>query len=626
VRVTTAQPTADPTAELPEPAPGAGQAAQPARWRPTLRLPWGPTSLANRLANWRAWLPDLAVCLGFVALAFWLAGGLFPDPATRALRNNASDQALEEWFLAVATRLFTGDLRLVTHLLNSPDGVNLMSNASSLLLGVLLAPITVLFGAPVSFAVATVGNVAGTAIAWYLLLARTLRYRRLAAILGGAFAGFAPGMMSQLNSHLHMSSAWLVPGIVWCLLRLADPAIATMERRQRRRRVVGTAALFAVLIVVQVFLGEEVLFLSALTLLLFCVAYAAQAPRAAWRVLPVFATGIGLAAAMSAVVLAYPLWIQFAGPQSVPNGTFSPNFYMADLASFVAISPMSLAGDPENVRLASGPTELNTFLGVPLLVVVAFLTLWLWRRPAAVAATVAACAMGALALGPEIVVNGERTGISGPYKLLHALPVIDGALPTRFALAMIPLIAVVIAMALDRAMREPSRLRLLVPLALVVALVPIAPRQLPTEERRAVPRFITEGYWRTCVKPGGVLVPVPPPEPDEPDTMRWAAAANAEFSLPEGFFIGPYGSKGNASLGVYPRQLSHYLRHTSRTGGRPFVDDELRAVIHNDLAYWKAECVVLAHGTFYDQLRISLDEMLGPGEDVADVRIWRLAG
>ena len=80
----------------------------------------------------------------------------------------------------------------VTDRLNAPDGVNLMANTTLIVLGVLLAPVTLLFGAPVTFALLVALNLAGTALAWYLLFARTLGARRLAAAVGAAFCGFAP--------------------------------------------------------------------------------------------------------------------------------------------------------------------------------------------------------------------------------------------------------------------------------------------------------------------------------------------------------------------------------------------------------------------------------------------------
>ena len=50
--------------------------------------------------------------------------------------------------------------------------------------------------------------------------------------------------------------------------------------------------------------------------------------------LPGFATGLLVAVGLAGLALAYPLWFQFAGPQSVPNGMFSPYYFSADLASF----------------------------------------------------------------------------------------------------------------------------------------------------------------------------------------------------------------------------------------------------------------------------------------------------
>src|SRR4029079_644505 len=116
--------------------------------------------------------------------------------------------------------VWKGDFSLVTDRLNAPDGVNLMSNASHILHGVLMAPVTVLFGPGVSFAVLVALNLAATATGWYLLFARELRLHRGAAMVGGIFTGFAPGMIAQSNSHLHMPAQWLVPPIVWFVLRL----------------------------------------------------------------------------------------------------------------------------------------------------------------------------------------------------------------------------------------------------------------------------------------------------------------------------------------------------------------------------------------------------------------------
>ena len=576
-----------------------------------------PARLAGALR--RPYVTDAGVIMLFVLAAAWLAQGLWPDPALRALSHNPEDQVLIEWFLAADTRVLLLDHGLISDRLNAPEGVNMLVNATSLTLGVLLAPITLTLGAPASFAVLTVGNLAATAAGWYLLLARTFGLHRAAAAVGGAFCGFAPAMISHSNSHWHMTAQWLVPAIVWSLVRLVRAAEAA-----DRRRVVTSGLWLAGLVVVQVFLGEEVLYLAALALLLFTVVYVMLRPQWAGQVMPGFLAGMAVAVVTAGALLAYPLWVQFSGLGSIPNGPFPPYYYSADLLSWGAFSPLSIAGSGDAARLATSAAEYNTFLGWPLLLVAASCMVWLRGSPVVVAAAVTAGVMGVLALGPELVVNQERPGVSLPYRLLVDVPVIDGALPQRYAMVVVPLVGVVLALALDRARRLPGRIRFAPPVAVGMALLPLVPTPLPTEQRSPVPAFVADGHWQECVEPGEVLVPVPPPTPSAPEPMRWAAAADAGFALPEGFFIGPYGREGRASVGTYKRPTSQLLAEVAETGQVPAVTDEHRTQARRDLEFWGAQCVVLGPGQEHETpLRTVLVALLGPGERVADAWIWR---
>jgi hypothetical protein len=559
----------------------------------------------------------VAICAVIAGYAAWLTSGLWPDPAHRVLALNPNDQTLAEWLLAHGTRLYSGDFHLVTPLLNAPDGVNLLCNASLILLGVLLAPVTLAFGAPVSFAVIMGVNLAATGIGWYLLFARTLRLRRAAAAVGAAFTAFAPGIVAQANAHVHMTAQWLVPPMVWCVLRLAQG--------RHLGRVVRVGALLGVLIVLHVFLGEEVLFLTAITLGLFCVLYAGFNPSSARRALPGVAAGVAIAAVIAVAATAHLLWLQFSGPQSVPNGPFSPDFFSADLAGLFAISPLSLAGSSHSASLVTSSADYTSFFGWPLVLVVLGVTLWLWRRPAVVASSLTAMAMCALALGPEITINQHRTGHSGPYQLVADLPLLDNALPTRFALAAIPPIAFILATAIDAALADGRFLRFVVPVAVVAALIPLVPGPLPVQARPAAPKFFSEGYWRGCVQRNGVLVPVPLPSAANPDTMRWAAAANDEFAVPQGWFIGPYAADGRASIGIFPRPTAQLLDLAQRTNTAPVITAKDRDAAASDADYWGASCFVVAD----DQarapvLKSTLDQLFGRGEHVVDVWTWRV--
>jgi len=572
--------------------------------------------------------PDVGVCLLFLAAAFWLTHGLWPDPATRTLALNVDDQILYEWFIAYDTRVFFGDFQLVTDRLNSPDGVNLLANTSIIALGVLLAPVTLAFGAPVTFALIVAGNLGVTAIAWYLLFTRTLGAHRAAGAVGAALCGFAPAMVSQSNAHLHMTAQWLVPAMVWCVVKMARAADPDHpDYHAGLRRLLGPAVLLAGLVTLQVFIGEEVLFLTTLTMLLVVVGYALVNPVRAARMAPRFLAAAVLATALGTTALLYPLTVQFAGRQRVPNGPFSPAYFSADLASFPAFSPLSLAGSAESASLSTGAAEYNTFLGWPLLLVAGLCVLWLWRNPLTWAILLASVVMGWLALGPQLVVDGERTTHQGPYTMLEGLPVIDGALPMRFAIALVPLIATLLVLALDRAVRTPvsDAMRLVVVAAVAFALVPIAPKPLPATDRAPVPDFISQGHWKDCVSPGGVLVPVPLPTPPEPDPMRWAVATTIGFGLPEGFFIGPYAAGRRASVGTFSQPTSHLLKEVARTGQVPPIGDGERAQARRDVAFWHASCVALAPGApREEQLRTALEGLFGPGRKLADTWTWKV--
>ncbi|MFI5843435.1 hypothetical protein ACIA8K_27375 [Catenuloplanes sp. NPDC051500] len=563
---------------------------------------------------------DLGFCAFYLFLAGWLTAGLWPDPAARVLALNPADQTLYEWFLAYDTRIATGDVTLITDRLNVPDGVNLLANTSVILLGVLLTPVTLAFGVPVTFALLVALNLAGTAIAWHVLFRRVLDASPLAAGLGGLFAGFAPGMVSQSVSHLHMTAQWLVPVMVWLVVRLYRAA-----GERHRRRVITSALGLAAAVVAQVFIGEEVLFLTACTLALLTAGYAVLLPGEARRVGGPFLAGMSITAVVAGALLAYPLWVQFSGSHGVSGVLFAPGFFVTDLASFAAFSPLTVGGGPEAADLTTGPSEYNTFFGWPVLLLFAGFAVWLRRDRAVLAAAFAGLAMAALSLGPSLVLNRENLDIPGPFALLEDVPVVDAALPMRFALPLIPVIAVVIVRGVRHGLTLAGPARYVAPALVAVALLPLTPVPLATGDRPPLPVFIADGHWRECVPPGGVLVPLPLPTPQEPWPMRWAAAADAEFGLPEGFFIGPYGAEGTPAMGTYRRTLSVIATEVLQTGQPATIDDQKRANVRLDLEYWSASCVVVADSTpNAPALRATMETLLGvPGTRSADVVYWR---
>ncbi|MEU4644428.1 DUF2079 domain-containing protein [Micromonospora sp. NPDC023814] len=580
---------------------------------------------------------DLIVALVALALAVWVTSGLWRDPNVRAITVNSSDQALFEWLLAFGGHTVThGDDPLFTHLVNVPDGVNLAVNTSITVYAVVFAPLTYLIGPPATFLVILTLNLAATALAWYWLFSRHLARSPLAAAIGGLFIGFSPGMVSHANAHLNWTAGWLVPLLVWRTFAL-----------RRSRRPLRDGAILGALVAVAFSIAAEGLFFTALALGVFVAVWALRpAHRAEARaVLPTFLRGLGVTAVVAGVLLAYPLWLHFAGPQRFHGTGFDAVIHSEDVVAFGAYPRRSLAGEVGlGTRLAPNPTEENSFFGIPLLLLVVACFVALWRRADAGrratlwALGVTAVVFTVLSFGPEAKVDGHRADLPMPFDLLGHLPVMNAALPARLALVVAPVIGVLLAYTVDRLRADPPRrrpVRLAWWAGFAVALVPLLPTPLLTIEREPIPRFITAGTWREYVSPGGVLTPVPLTLDVYPDGQRWQAYALAhrqgEFAIPSGFFLGPGGPDGRGRIGPPPRPFSAMLDEAGRSGLVPIITEGSIQEARADLRHWRIETVVLAdevHGAKWpvdeDAIRRTVTALLGPPERVDDVWLWRV--
>ncbi|MFI6255522.1 hypothetical protein ACIBCL_05315 [Micromonospora zamorensis] len=571
------------------------------------------------------WLRDLLVVVGYLGLAAVLTSGQWGQPGR--LFHQAGDQILFEWMLAHAAHaVVAGDNPLHSAGLNAPDGVNLMANTSVLGLGVPLTPVTLLLGSQVAFCVAVVCCLAGTAAAWYALLRRRLVTTRSAAAVGGLICGFAPGMIAQAGAHLHIAAQFLVPPILALVFRPAvDPA----------HRLVGVwrpGIVLGLLLVWQVFIGEEVLVFLALAAGVFALGYALADRVAARQLAPALLGRLAVAAGVAAVPLAYPLWFQFHGPQHYSGMAFATHAFQLDAASFTASARQTVLGDDWLPGLlAPNPTEENSFFGPGLLVLAVVIVIWLWRRPLVRALAGCGLVFALLSLGTELRVDGTATGIPGPYRLVAGLPLLDLAVPARFALVCVPVLGVLVALSLDR-VRAARRLstapglpvRLLWAGAVAAALLPLVPTPIRVVPVTPVPGFVANGGWRPLVPPGRTVVAVPPVTgAAQSPAMLWSARTGLAFPTPGGYFIGPSGPDDPAARwGAPDRPTSVLLRRVAETGTAPVLTDADRRQAVEDLRHWRAAVVVLGQLTNGEPVRRTVDDLLGPGRPVDGGWMW----
>jgi hypothetical protein len=594
--------TGDPTATDQAEAPAAAR-----RWRPIWRPTW-----------WPAARPDLAVLGCYLSLAVFVTGRFWVNPSLRMSPWYQADPSQAQWFLVHAARVVTRlENPFFTTQMNVPGGVNLMANTSVLGIGIPLAPVTLLFGPQVSFILFITLALAGTAFAWYHLLSRHVVTSRWAAVLGGVFCGFAPGMISHASWHPNIVAQFLVPVIVWRVIRLREPG-----------HTLRNGLILGLLIAYQAFINQEILFITALAVGVFVIAHRLLKPEPIANVV----RGLAVAAAVAVVLLAYPLYLQFFGQQSYHGLHDSVQIYRADVLSYGRFASESVAGNANgNGQLVPNRAEESTFFGWPVLVLAGVLIFWLWRSTLVRALAVTGGLFGVLAFGTRLAISGHPTRIPGPWLPFSKLPLFDSVVPVRLGLVVIPVIGVLLALGAQRIRDMGGSVPAARPvwtIALVMALLPAAPTPVTAVNARPVPRFITSGAWREHATGGRTVVPVPLTSYPYPDAMRWAAAAGLEFSLPRGYFLAPkngvQGAQGQ--FGAPWRPTASLLERVAGNGKVPTITDLDRQHAQEDLRYWNAGVVVLTDRQPHaDRLLQVLLELLGPATRADDVWIWDVA-
>ncbi|GIJ80843.1 glycosyl transferase [Micromonospora phaseoli] len=590
---------------------------------PTTRRPRRGPVRADVLAIGAYVLLGVLVCLNYWA-----------DVNNRVSSHLPTDHSWFEWLFAHgAYSVRHLENPLFTAQQNAPDGVNMMANTSLLGVTLPLAPLTMLLGPQVVYALYLGAALAATAGTSYWVLSRHLVRSRAAAFVGGAFLGFAPGIVHHANGQPNFVSNFLLPLIVLRVFRLAEPG-----RWRRNGLVLG------LLVAYQIFINEEMLLLTALACLVIVIAYAAMRPRAAWDRARTFAAGLGTGAAVALLITAYPIWFQFNGPQSyrgLQGGVF--HSWGEDLVAFVTFPRDTIAGD-EAVEATIGLTEQNTWFGWPLVVLsVVALALLVRRSLVARILAVLVVVFSVASLGPEIRFNGELTGIAGPWSYISEdLPLVEMMMPTRLTLVTTAALGVLLALAWNAVAgtrrppvpaprapegatgtgRLPRWQRVIGYAAISLAVLPLLPTPLPAEPVDPPPAFITSGAWRPYVPQGRTLVPVPiPSNVHGLSTLRWSALTQHEFPIPAGYFIGP-NLDGEGVFGAPNRPTSTLVYSSMDTGTVPELTDENRRQAVEDLRFWRASVVVLGAHPREPVLRELLTGLLGDPQRVDDVWLW----
>lgn len=567
-------------------------------------------------ARRRAVLLHLGVVLGLLAVsvATWWRVWVVGHP-TSTVTCQCGDPSQALWFLTwTPWALAHGHDLLLSHaIFAGQGGANMLANTSWILPSLVLAPVTWAWGPIAAFNVAV--TLAPVASGWSLFLAA----RRVSTFVPGqclaalAYA-FSPFLVwNDPYGHLNFTLLLFAP-LAFVLLH------DLLVTRRHRPAVVGL--LLGLLVVAQFFTGTEELAMSAVVGTVVLVAAALMAPRAAWAHRRAILTGLGVAAAVAVVLLAYPAWFAVAGPRHVvgapwphgpalgapPDALVSAGSRVHD-TGFANVVGGSYGGIGPNFAAIRFPTY--DYLGIPLLVLLAASVVTWWRSRVAWSLVVAGLVAWACSWGTML---GTQYGPAAaqvdpwwaPWHLLSHVPLVADVLPLRFGGLVAFAVAMLLALSLDRwwrlaAGRPGIRRRGAVAAGAVVAAVGAAVL-VPVAAATAVPYVVRSSRppaWFVTVAPhltpGTVVLAVPFAGQA---AMGWQAQAGMGFDLAGGFAVVP-GPSGRSVFVTPPAPAVGLLDRLSQTAqtfqtvGPPAGTPVQVALVRHAMDRWGVQVTVV---------------------------------
>ena len=490
---------------------------------------------------------SVVVIVGYVALAivaYWPVLAGYPH----AIYGQANeDPAQTVWFFAwTAHAIIAGHNPFFTAAVNAQSGFNLAQQAGIPLLGALALPITLTFG-PVASATTFMFVAMPLSAASAYAVLRWWRVWAPAAALGGLVYGFSPYMVNHGDAHLFLVFVPLPPLIVASLWKaMTGP-----------RRPVRWGAVLAGLIVAQYFISAEILALTAAmcaagtaVVIIYCSQRHPDAIRLSARPASL---ALGAALALAGIVLAYPLWYEFAGPVHYVGPAWPiRNEWFADALDFVAPTPHQAVAPvlrAMGTRLSSfAGAEDGAYVGFAVIAVLAFLVWWCRRSNKVCFAAGLAVVSGVLSLGRYLVIDRQTGNVPLPFDLVVHLPLLNNILPIRFAFCTDACLAAVVAFALDdlsQRSHKPATVPrprrdwapvpagfafTIVSVALVVTWLPAWP--YPSQAVTLLPAGLT----KALPADDPIVLAYPYPVAPEDQADLWQAGARLSFRL-----VGVYG-------------------------------------------------------------------------------------
>lgn len=570
----------------------------------------------------------------YVLGAFFVTSRLWLHPAALYQQGDTADVDQATWFIRYAATA-TQHLHLpalISTTMNAPHGVNLMWNTSLLLPGVVMTPVTMLFGPQVTLTALLAIGFFGSAAAMYYVL-RRWHASHLAAALGGALYGFSPALVNSGIGHYSLVLAFLLPLIIERTVRLVTG----------QGSPVRNGIWIGLMSAAQLFISEEALVDGVIAAAIVLVLLALNRPRQIVSRIRPLVTGLAVAAVVTIVLFARAAWVQFHGVAAKSAAATVIIMYHGRLTNlgtlpYAFINPSSgvLLHTTATGRIANNYPqplpEYLAYLGVLLIIVLIIAVIVFWKNLTIRVAGLTCLALEWLAMGSQPVLPHISTlpGILLPWRLVEHLPVVSGMVPDRLCILADAAAAVVLAVALDLARSKSTS-----PFAhwrhgsaiatgiAVIALLPVVPAPYGTAPVTRVPAGYTATFRALHLPSSTRVLMAPFPFSGTAQVLRWQADTGYPATMIGGDFIAPgkpgrLGRAGRAGMTA----TSYYLNYLD--GSRHYQALPSPAQIDADLTSMRPQAVVAVTRTTSPLGRF-LTRLFGqPDTQIGSVLGWRL--
>lgn len=508
--------------------------------------------LIARLADhWSAYRPRRTTVLSFSilllgTLLIWSypAWGGFASGRLSVGGDSASYAFYMSWNLHALTHF---ENPFFTPFLYAPYGEDLSNGITLPAAGLLLAPITALWGGTASYNVALLLAIfmGGAAV---FLLTRELTGSGLAGTVAGVLMLTSPYNVSHGIGHLNLMFVFGLPYLAYLLVRLLNKDINI------RWTIAGVAATFALTVGTSTELVVTESLFAAFALAVTLLVVGRELRLRLLHACGPLITGIVIGA-----VLASPVFVVALrhGTPKIPASW--AGHFSTDLSNLIAPTALTFFGHITSVSATwtSSVAENSAYVPIPLLVLL--LAYAAVRRSRLVIGSLAFAVIALiLSLGPRLIFEGHRS-ISMPWALAAHVPALDSVLPNRFTVWMFVSLLIVLADALGR----PGVLRWLSLAVAAISLVLLLPNlpglQYPVNV--TVAGFVSSGDIKKEVGQGENVLVLPSGQ--NGPGMLWLTETDFYFKTPTGNGGGgavPEGLKTPVAQAMFLNKLDYDYR------------------------------------------------------------------